>query len=423
MALKLEDYKADALSCPRCSNCKWVDHIYIQSHRFAKICPINTRYAFNAYSAQGILDIALALMAGQLDYTPGLLDVIYKCTLCGACDIRCKRNLDIEVLLVIEALRARCVQDGSGPLPEHKATASNIEKSHNRYGVPHKNRFKWLPKEIKPAEKADIVYFAGCNSSYRHPEIAQSTVKILAAAGSQFMMMSPDEWCCGHPLYITGQIDLAEKVARRNIEVLEKAGASAVLTSCAECYKTWKVDYPKLLGKSTRDMSFRVIHIAEYAEELLKQGALKLVKPVEMKVTYHDPCGLGRLSEPWILWEGVRKKYGVLDPPKEWRRGTNGVYEPPREILRSTPGIELVEMERIKENAWCCGAGGEVRTAFKDFSLWTAGERLEEAKSTGAEAIVSGCPYCKENLAEAGQLSEAGVKVYDLTEVMAQALG
>ena len=88
MTVKLEDYKTDALNCPRCSNCKWVDHIYIKSHRFAKICPINTRYVFNAYSAQGILDIALALMNGQLDYTPKLLDIIYKCTLCGACDVR-----------------------------------------------------------------------------------------------------------------------------------------------------------------------------------------------------------------------------------------------------------------------------------------------------------------------------------------------
>ena len=423
MALKLEDYRADALSCPRCSNCKWVDHIYIQSYRFAKICPISTRYGFNAYSAHGILDLALALMSGQLDYTPGLLDVIYKCTLCGACDSRCKRNLDIEVLSVIEALRTRCVEDGGGPLPEHKVTAENIKKTHNRYGAPHGNRLKWLPKETKSAEKADIVYFVGCNSSYPHPEIAQATVKILVAAGSQFMTMSPDEWCCGNPLYSVGQADLAEELARRNIEALEKSGASTLLTSCAECYKTWKVDYPKLLGKSTRDMGFRVIHITEYAAELLKSGALKFDKPVEMKVTYHDPCHLGRLSEPWIHWEGVRKKYGVLDPPKEWRRGTNGVYEPPREILSRIPGIELVEMERRRENAWCCGAGGEVKTAFNDFALWTAGERLEEAKATGAEAIVSACPYCRENLAEAAQIGKERVKIYDITEVMAQALG
>lgn len=423
MTIKLEDYKTDALICPRCSNCKWVDHIYIRSHRFAKICPINTRYVFNAYSAQGILDIALAFMNGQLDYTSRLLDIIYKCTLCGACDVRCKRNLDIEVLLVIEALRARCVQDGKGPMPEHKVIAENVDRTHNRYGAPHQNRLKWLPKEIKPATKADIVYFVGCSSSYVHPKIAQATAGILNATGTEFMVLGGEEWCCGNPLYTTGQVDATRKVMEHNIEAIKKSGASTVITSCAECYKTLKVDYPKMLEKSTEEMGFRVLHIVEYAEELMKSGALKFDHPVEMKVTYHDPCQLGRLSEPWVPWQGEHKRFGILEPPKKWRRGTNGIYEPPRELLGSIPGIVFVEMERVKENAWCCGAGGGTRDAFKDFALWTAGERLEEARATGAEAIISGCPYCEENLEEAAQIRQERLKVYDITEIIAQALG
>ena len=422
MTIKLEDYKSDALNCPRCSNCRWIDHIYIKSHRFAKICPINTRYIFNAYSAHGILDMALALMNGQLDYTPKLLDIIYKCTLCGACDVRCKRNLDIEVLLVIEALRARCVQDGKGPMPEHKAIAENVERAHNRYGAPHQNRLKWLPHGIKPAEKADLIYFVGCNSAYRQPEIARSTVKILNASGSEFMILDPDEWCCGNLLYSTGQIDLAKKVMEHNIEAIERSGASTVITSCAECYKTLKVDYPRILDKSTKDMGFRVLHIVEFAEDIMNSGSLRFKHPFEMKVTYHDPCSLGRLSEPWVPWHGEHQKFGILNPPKNWRRGTDGVYQPPRGILENIPGIVLVEMERMKENAWCCGAGGGTGDAFGEFALWTARERMEEAETTGAEAIVSACPQCKENLNKANRIRGEKVRVYDITEIMAQSL-
>lgn len=419
--LRLDDYKQDALSCPRCSNCKWVDHVYMRSYRFAKICPINVKFGFNAYSAHGMLDIALALMDGRLDYDSKILDIIYACTLCGACDVRCKRNLNIEVLLTLEALRERCVQDGKGPLPVHKATADRIGKAKNRYGASPQNRLKWLPAGFKVAEKADILYFVGCNSAYTQQELSQATANLLTASGTPFMLLE-DEWCCGKPLFSTGQADLAGKLIEHNLSAIERSGAKTVIASCAECYKTLKVDYPKFIGKSTADMGFKVLHITEYLEPLVKSGVLKLKKPVKMRVTYHDSCALGRLSEPWVPWQGVHHKFGILEPRKEFRRGNNGIYEAPREILRSIPGIELVEMERIREHAWCCGAGGEVRSAFKDFALWTVGERLEEANATGAEALVSSCPYCKENMQEAARIGKEKIKVLDIIEVMAQAI-
>lgn len=421
MSFKLEDFKDDALACPRCSNCKWVDHVYIKSHRFAKICPISAKHTFNAYSAHGILDIALALLNNQLDYTPKLLEIAYKCTLCGACDVRCKRNLDIEVLLVIEALRARCVEDGNGPMLAHRRIAQKIESTGNRYGAPRQNRRKWLPEDTRE-RKADLIYFAGCSAAYKHPEIAKATIKILNKSQSQFMVMEPEEWCCGNPLYSTGQMDAAKRVMQHNIAAIERSGANTVITSCAECYKTLKVDYAKMLDKSTEAMGFKVLHIVEYAEELLKRGSLRFNSPVKMKVTYHDPCQLGRLSEPWVPWHGERKKFGILEPPKNWRRGTHGVYQPPRELLKKIPEMTVVEMERMKENAWCCGAGGGTRDAYKDFALWTAGERLEEAKSAGAEAIISGCPFCKDNLREAARVKGDKITAYDITEVIAQAL-
>ncbi len=399
-----------------------MDHIYMGHPRWGVKCPSSMRYLFDAYTAYGRSFLAVELMDGTFDFSPKILDIIYKCNLCGACDAGCKRNLDLEPLLVLEALRETCVQDGKGPMPAHKAIAENISRNKNRYGAPPENRFKWLPKGVPIAKKAEYVYFAGCNSAYRQPELAQATVRILKAAGVEFMVMDPDEWCCGNSLYTTGQADLAKVQAEHNIMAIERSGATTVVTSCAECYKTLKVDYPKMLRKSTADMGFRVVHLVELVDQLIKEERLKLVNRVDMRIAYHDPCNLARLSEPWVHWEGKRVEYGKLEPPKEFRRGTNGIYQPPRDILSAIPGVELIEFERMRENALCCGAGGGVRDAFKDFALWTGDERLEEAKAVGTEAVVSCCPYCKENLSEAADIRKENIRVYDITEVILKAI-
>jgi len=419
----INNFIYDMNRCIRCKGCFWVDHIYMPGMKFSYRCPSAQKFLFDSYgAAYGRFRTALALIEGRLDYSDRLLDTIYECNLCGACDAGCKRNLDLEVLLALEAVRIKCVSDGKGPMPEHKRIAENIDKNHNRYGSPHANRSKWLPRDVKPATKADIVYFVGCASSYAHTEIAQATARILANTNTKFMLLDSEEWCCGYPLYSTGQVDAFKKQAEHNIEAVEKSGASTVLVSCAEGYKTWKVDYPKLLGKSTADMGFKVMHIVEHIDQLIQGGGLRFNNQINMRLTYHDPCNLGRLSEPWVQWEGTRGLWGVINPPLERRRGTYGIYQQPRDILIAIPGIELVEMIRTKENALCCGAGGGVRDAFKNFALWTANERLEEVREIGAEAIVSACPFCKDNFAEAIKAGGDEIKVYDISELIWQAI-
>ena len=144
--------------------------------------------------------------------------------------------------------------------------------------------------------------------------------------------------------------------------------------------------------------------------------------PVKINATYHDSCRLARLSEPYVFWNGKRLPFGRTEPPKKWRRGTNGIYEPPRNVLKKIPELNLLEMERIRENAWCCGAGGGVKWAFNDFALWTASERLEEAESVGAEAIIGSCPFCKWNFLDAAKNTKKKIKVLDFVEVAAQAI-
>jgi len=167
-----------------------------------------------------------------------------------------------------------------------------------------------------------------------------------------------------------------------------------------------------------------VLHISEYIDRLIKEGRLKPRKKVDISVTYHDPCRLGRLGEPWIHWSG-KKIPGdrfVFDPPKPYRRGANGVYEPPRNVLKSLPGVKLTEMTRIKEYSWCCGAGGGVNDSNPDFAKWTAKKRIEEAVATGAEALVTACPWCEKTFNEAIKESDSPIKIYDIVEFVAKAI-
>jgi Fe-S oxidoreductase len=185
----------------------------------------------------------------------------------------------------------------------------------------------------------------------------------------------------------------------------------------------WKVDYPKMLGISTADLGFGVAHLVEYVDESIKKGALKFANRIDLRLTYHDPCSLTRLSEPWVPWAGERGLWGVVDPPLERRRGSHGIYQPPRDVLNSIPGVELVEMPRMKENAFCCGAGRGTREAFPDFAAWAAEERLTEVGEVGAEAIVSACPWCKDNFAQAVSKNQGSLKVFDFSELVLSAIG
>jgi Fe-S oxidoreductase len=422
LGLNLEDYKLDARDCVGCAGCKWVDFIYMPGWDFSWKCPPWQKYQFDAYGACGKMKIAHDLLSDRLDFTePTLQNVVYACTLCGACDVGCKRNLDLEPLMTLESLRARTVEEGVGPMPQHQKISDNIVNSRNRFGRPQSERLNWLPKGIKPAEKAEMLYFVGCRAAFQDTEIAKAAAKILQAANAEFMLMK-DEPCCGNYLFTTGQIDKARQIAQDNIKQIKNTGAKTIVFSCAEAYKTFKVDYPKLLGISTADLPYKALHLVEVIDQWVKGGQLKLTNPVNMKVTYHDSCNLGRLSEPWVHWEGVRGDWSVYNPARQIRRGTYGVYDPPRDILKAIPGLELVEMPRHHENAWCCGNAAGVKEAFPDLAAWSADERLREAGTTGAEAIVSACPGCKENFSQRIKATDNPLKTFDVLELVARAI-
>ena len=414
---RLNDYRYTMESCNHCGQCRFILGPKMRGWEYAEVCPIYQKFQYESYSGQGLINIAQELLEGTLEYEEDLIAHIYTCTTCGACDINCKSVRDMEVLNTILALRAKCVEDGQGPMAAHRQQAENVARHHNIYGKPHSRRFDWLPENFPLSKKFNVAFFVGCAAAYLYPESARDMVKILNAGGVDFRLMFGDESCCGAPLWRTGQVEAAQKLAEHNLDAFRKSGINVLITGCAHCYGTFRGFYPRIA-----ELDFTVLHITEVLWQLLRGGRLKPGKNQRMRVTYHDPCLLGRLSELYVPWSGRIGAFGYHDPPKQWRRGTNGVYDAPRFVIRSIPGIELVEMTRNEENAFCCGAGGGVPWAFPDFALWVAGARIGEAKSTGAEALVSSCPFCRLSFENALAKDGSGFQYHDLCGLFAASL-
>jgi Fe-S oxidoreductase len=424
--MALEDYRHDIEICSRCSMCKFIPMDKITGWDYSDVCPSIARYNFHGYSGSGKLNAALALLTKRIGYTDGLLDRVYRCQLCGACDVSCKVTRDMEVLQPLYQMRSRCVEDGQ-LIPANMVIIEGLRKDDNMLQKPKADRGKWadgLSVKNITEEKVEVYYHAGCRYSLdgELSPAARSAVSLLQKAGVDVGIAGRDETCCGGRAYEMGYQGELTKYAENNVDMLRAAGVKTVVTSCADCYYAFKVLYDMIDKKG----DLEVLHITEYLDRLIEHGKLIPKTSLPVKVTYHDPCHLGRMGEPWIHWEGKEiidlTRPIIHEPPKEFRRGTNGVYEPPRNVLRSIPGLELVEMWRIKEYAWCCGAGGGVIDAYPDFAMWTALERLREARDTGAEGIVTACPWCRRTFTDALRESRDGFKVYDVVELLEKAV-
>ncbi len=414
----LENFVYDMSRCVKCKGCKWVDHIFIEGINYSIRCPSSLWKPYDAYGAFGKMRIGIALYEKRLEWTEKLLEILYACTLCGACDVGCKRNLDLEIGLALESLRIKAVREGAAPLPAHREVISNVLKTHNRFGLKNEGREN-LQASLRFKKDRSILYFVGCLSSFHEFHIPEALCKVLMESGWGFEFLD-EEWCCGNVIYSLGMIEEAKKIAERNVELIRSKKANVLLVSCAECYRMWKVDYPKILGLSTDELGFRVTHFIELAFDLLKEGYFRPRRKIERKVAYHDSCSVSRLCDPWVKWSGTRGWMGITDPPIKRRRGIFGLYLQARTILSSIPGLKLVELPRTRENALCCGAGRGTKEAFPEFSDFVVKERIKEVKDSGAEMLVSSCPWCKIHFR--GALSDGGIDVLDISEVLALSL-
>jgi Fe-S oxidoreductase len=419
--MALTDYVRDMRGCSRCSSCKWVPFNQVKSWRNAMNCPAITRYNFHAYSGSGKMNMGLSHLQGRSELTEGAAEIIYHCQLCGACEVSCKvYRDDIDLTDVLLELRATCVEEGQ-LMVEHMAMLDSLKQDDNPLGEPKSARGDWTEglglKDIN-REPADVIFHAGCRFSYDLDlrEIVRATAELLASSGATVGVAGGEESCCGGRVYELGYRGEAANYAEDMLSRVKASGATTLVTGCSDCYAHFKYAYPRI-GK---ELPVEVLHVTEYLDRAISQGRLRPVDPVPLKVTYHDPCHLGRMSEPFIGdWEGDK----LLRPMSLKRTGKGGVYDPPRRVLSSIPGVRLEEMERIREYSWCCGAGGGVLECDPEFAAWTARERLEEALSTGAEALVTACPWCERLFKDAAGESGLDLPVYDITQIVLRSTG
>ena len=424
--MSLEDFRPMMERCSNCLGCKWIPFDKVKSQRFGENCPSICYNNFHTYSARGRFQLAQTLLDGDADFSDAVVDIIHNCMACGLCDVACKvTRYNLEPLEHNLELKARAVEVGK-VLPEQLPVIDSLKKEKTMIpGMLKANRGDWAKDlNLKDLfnEKAEVAFFPGCKYSYDSElqKVAQSVVGILQKAGVDLGVLGNADNCCAGRAYQMGFREEYSERAKANIKAFETAGVKAIVTPCSDCYHTFKRLYAKM------GLNIEILHTVEYIDRLIQEGKIKFTKSVPMTVTYHDPCHLGRQGEPYIQWEGKEKK--ILNQVHTWepRRprysGAYGIYDSPRNILNSIPGINLVEMERIREYSWCCGAGGGCSDTNPEFSSWTAGERVTEANATGADVLVTACPWCESNFVNAVDENGKKIKVFDIIELVQQAI-
>jgi Fe-S oxidoreductase len=316
---------------------------------------------------------------------------IWRCTTCGKCPQRCPR----DVKQIDDMIALRRMATGYGVFPAavkpYRAVSSGLTNQGNPFNEDRKTRADWADGlSVKPfKEGMDILYFPCCYCSYdpRLKKVAQATVKILQKANVNFGILGEKENCCGESIRRAGNEDVFKKLAKENIKTFIDHGVKTILVSSPHCYHTFKNEYPEF------KVSFEVIHISQYLSELLNTGKLAITGEYAQKVTYHDPCYLGR---------------------------HNGIYDQPREILTKIPGLELSELPEAKVDSLCCGMGGGRVWAETEKHERFSNIRVDQAIELGAKELVTSCPYCITALEDSRLVMNHAddIAVKDITEIL-----
>ena len=244
-----------------------------------------------------------------------------------------------------------------------------------------------MTKDFPP--RAEWVLYLGCWASYRAVESAWCTAKILERLEVDFTVLGKDEKCCGMPYIEMGEEEKAQKLALTNLNAAREMGATKILTVCPGCYHSLKLALPKLVSEE-----MEVHHVASFLSEKITKGEIELIKPMEGRITYHDPCKLARY-------------YNIINEP--------------RSVIKSIKGAQLVELLHSGNDARCCGRVYEKE--LTDLTVAMSKERIEEASSAKAQAIVTSCPICARNLLVGAQSAKKKIDVYDLPVLVAKQAG
>ncbi|MCB2185604.1 MAG: (Fe-S)-binding protein [Deltaproteobacteria bacterium] len=331
--------------------------------------------------------------------TFGLVEIesedIWRCTTCGRCPQRCPR----DVKQIESGVALRRIATEYGVFPPHVQPIRGIRASLVGEGNPlseeRGKRAAWAQGlGVQPfAEDMEILYFPGCYLSYdpRLKKVAAATVKVLKKAGVSFGILGEEESCCGESIRKTGEEELFKKLAKENIKAFIDHGVKKILVSSPHCYHTFKNEYPEFM------VNFEVVHMSQFLAQLLAEGRLTLSGKFEKKLTYHDPCYLGR---------------------------HNGVYEEPREVLARATGEEVCELPEYGKDSLCCGGGGGRIWMETPKGERFSDIRLEQALGLGAEVLVTACPYCISNFEDSKLTLDVveKIEIKDITEVISEVI-
>jgi Fe-S oxidoreductase len=345
------------------------------------------------WSAKGRYLLTRGFAQGEVQPSKRLADILYSCTLCGSCYMQCIPASQIhEAILDVRGKIAE-----AGLAPESVQVASrNIRECGNPLEASASQRTAWV-KRLPPdslSEKADVLYWVGCNTALRSGirKTAVATVNVLNGANVQVMTLGEKEGCCGVPMIFGGLFKEAERNAERVIDMIDEANVETLVTSCSGCYETFVNFYP---NKLDIELPCEVLHTSQLLERLMRDE--RIVPPrLKIRVSYHDPCGLGRHC---------------------------GVYEAPRNVLRAIPDLQLVEPVMKREYSRCCGGGGGFWGVNSKASMSLARQRiLEDIAPLNVDALTTTCPLCYTNFLYTSTKHSLGMNVYDIVEILDTAL-
>ncbi len=372
-------------ACTRCGECLKYCPVYAQKSE-EEIDPRGKIQAFKSFIRNQYGLWARVFGPRRLDEEKlkKFSEMVYRCTLCGVCSVGCPVSIDARNLWV--ALRETLVEMGHSPKALNQVKSSLLEV-HNILGKENIERTSWIESMGEAAErayhkdKARVAFFVGCVASFfpMVQKIPKALVEILNRTGVDFTLLGGEEWCCGFPLIGAGMKRETEPLIRHNLEKMKEKAVERIVFACPSCYHTWLEDYKTDL---------EIFHSTRFIKKLINEGKITF-KENKMKVTYHDPCDLGRVS---------------------------GIYDAPREVLRSIPGVELVEMDNHREHCKCCGGGGNLEMVDPDLSAALAQDKVTQIQATGSDTVITSCQQCVRTIMTTARRKKIPIKALDITE-------
>ncbi len=350
------------------------------------VCTVGTETQHEADTPRGKAILLHSILNKTMQLDEETIAPLYRCTTCGACKNNCVGNYDMPSL--IQAARADIIEQEKASA-EVVGIKDNILDKGNILGLK-----KDIPVEMQagkaPLDKAEVLYFAGCHTTYLQSELAEAMTKIMKQAEESFTIL-PGEVCCGKPLYLLGYRKAAKDWANKLFQQIKATGCKKIVTNCPSCYDAFKRNYEAMSVSFATEIE--VLHAVEYISDLIAKGKIKLQKQLKKTVTYHDDDYLTRF---------------------------HGLHELPRQLLSAIPGIEPVEMRWNREEAASCGeAGGVLQQLYPQISRSLAARIIDGAVATGADRLVTVCPITKGALS--AQATER-IDVCDIIELMVETL-